>query len=772
MPNIDRIIINGTSYDIADMGARGDVSTALTNADAAMRIAQNAVSYAEAQTLTDTQKVTARSNIGAASADDVDTLEDSLNGVTERAEAAYVTDNLSSMGSIGVTYENVDGTVKMYGTATASRRACFLNGQAIEKITTSPFSKTLDAGTYLIEAQATGVFSNFRFVGTYTTFNDLMWVVTYTQPTVVVTFTAPVMIGLLVVDGNNYGTEADPTYISFSAKRLTAVDMIAREEADKTKNAVLYSAQPLTDEQMAQARENIDGVGNDTLYSYNFYDVFALSTEASGSRNGVDYTRNPDGSWTINGTATALSFKNLVNSTNAIPRYIIPGRKYRCSFNGGTIAIQIFIYQNGAYISNETFHDDFDYTFPANMDGLIIRFLVPNGVTVNNETVKYTFVPETVTSIDNRYTYNITVDQTVQQINNTYDLDVSPTITTDAHGWLQAVDTNTADETGKTDMTPAIMAMLNATGYCHLGEGVYYVSGNIDMPAQSTLRGCGRKTVIRLLSSVEAGYCIKLENSNTLSDLMVSGAYNALSPTEQGTRTGILFAANDDGQEGATARDTFLCMMSNVRVINFSDSGVKCHNSSMSVARGLYAMNVYATQCWCGVNIDYRSEFNKFVNLCTNDCAYGCINNGGNNVFTSCTFGANSVGLYIDGTKYNSGHGTINGCTFCHIGSNTGSAITIENTSNGFVISNSQIWYCSVDISNSSGVLFDGCEFGRGIRENKGATINISGGNLVMFVGCVFMSDQSYPPDITVTNNSKVKFNACYGSATGNAVTA
>ena len=41
-----------------------------------------------------------------------------------------------------------------------------------------------------------------------------------------------------------------------------------------------------------------------------------------------------------------------------------------------------------------------------------------------------------------------------------------------------------------------------------------------------------------------------------------------------------------------------------------------------------------------------------------------------------------------------------------------------------------------------------------------------------MFDGCMFMDDVNYPPEITITNNTKVKFDACYGSASGNAITA
>ena len=96
-------------------------------------------------------------------------------------------------------------------------------------------------------------------------------------------------------------------------------------------------------------------------------------------------------------------------------------------------------------------------------------------------------------------------------IENTYNISCSPQITTDTNGWLQAVDTDTSSESGKTDMTASIMAMLNSTGYCHLGPGIFYVSGNIDMPAGSMLEGCGKQTIIRLLQSVTDGYIVRMQ---------------------------------------------------------------------------------------------------------------------------------------------------------------------------------------------------------------------------------------------------------------------
>ena len=707
---------------------------------------------------------------------DTSALKSAFDDVTEYALNSFVTPGIDNTAS-GVTRKTSSDGEKLilYGEASASRRICFLNGQNAVKITSSDFSKTLDAGTYLIETDMTGYESGYSFEATYTTYANPFRIVDSTNKSAVIAFTAPVMIGIVAASGRNYGTEENPTYVTFTAKKLTAVDIVARGEAEKVQNAVLFDQQALESAQQAQARENIDGVGNETIFKYNACNVLDYDQRESGTHKGVTYTNNGNGTWTIDGEATDTSYFNFFGALSEVKRCIIPGRKYRFNFNGGSIPVRVYIYRNGSVDTATTYTTDFEVALPTDLTGFLIRFQLEEGVDVDNVTVRYTFIPVTNTSINNSYTYNTTVNKTVEQVENTFNMTVSPTITTDTNGWLQSVNSRTSDESGKTDMTPAIMAMLTETGYCHLGEGVFYVSGNIDMPEGSRIEGCGYNTIIQLLSSVESGYCVRMQKRNTISNLRINGAFSSITiDGTQGTRTGILFVANEDGQEGGAAFDSECCMVNNVWIDNFSDSGIKCHNTSISTFRGMYATNVYIARCWAAINIDYYSEFHKFTNVCTYSSWYGCINNGGNNVFTACTFNAYYIGFYIDGTQPNAAHGTINGCTFCHIGSNNGTAIKVENIVAGYIIANCQIWYCGIEVVNCRGVLFDGCEFGRG-KESDGsvcASISVSGGELTMFNGCIFHLDATRPPKITITNNTMTVFEGCYGTESGLPITA
>lgn len=507
---------------------------------------------------------------------------------------------------------------------------------------------------------------------------------------------------------------------------------------------------------------------SEIILNYNTYNVFELASSGNRTSGGITYQKNNDGSWTISGTATEDNFCNLVESPNVLPDFLVVGRQYRLELNNGTIPIQFIFYNNGAIIGESVIYtEDATITIPDNATGAIIRFRIFSGNSYN-ETVHYKLIALPIYGngdgvlIETEYNYY-----------NDYTFNVSPNITTDSNGWLQAIDTETQEEDNKTDMTAAIMAMLNSTGYCHLGEGIFYVSGNIDMPPHSTLCGCGEKSTIKLLSTVSNGYCVKLQDHCTIKDVNFKGSYSVIAPTTNGHRDAIHFEANYDGSGSGDASSTTTCMISNVWIRDFNGSGLYCHNTGISVSKGLIVTNLCVNRCYAGVNIDYYSEFNKFTNLVVLSCYYGVINNGGNNNFINCTFHATNTGFYINGSMPNSGHGVIDGCTFCHSGSNNGNAILFENVSNGFVISNCQIWFNALRFTNSKSVLVSGCEFGRGISNDGAvcASIYVSGGAGIIFTGCLFHQDVARPPKIEITNNTKTVFANCYGGESGNIIT-
>lgn len=355
--------------------------------------------------------------------------------------------------------------------------------------------------------------------------------------------------------------------------------------------------------------------------------------------------------------------------------------------------------------------------------------------------------------------YNITknINNYSDTYQNTYSITTNPVITTDTHGWLAAVDENTENETNKTDMTGAIMSMLTSTGYCHLGEGIFYVSGNIDMPDDSMIEGCGSKTIIRLLSSVSNGYAIKLGSKCIVKNLQLSGGYNSptISETDPvGNRHGIYFKGNADGQEGATVYTTQKCILDGLHIYNFAGGGITCHNTGYSHASSIVATNCIIGSCHAGINISYFSEYHRFTNMMIFDCHYGVINNGGNNIFTACTI-QGLTGFLIDNSESdlrNPAHGSCVGCSFNHQANNDGNAIEIYGAANGFVFTGCQIWYGMIYIENSHGIVISSCD----ISQNE--TITVVGGGLVLFSDSAFMGG----PSISITNNTTVYFDNCY----------
>ena len=370
-------------------------------------------------------------------------------------------------------------------------------------------------------------------------------------------------------------------------------------------------------------------------------------------------------------------------------------------------------------------------------------------------------------------TYEITQNINKDTITNTYNINTTPNITTDSNGWLQAIDTDTSDESNKTDMTGAILSMLNETGYCHLSPGIFYVSGNIDMPNGSILEGCGKKTIIRLLSSVSSGYILKMTQKSTVQNICLSGGHAsptdiyATSNVNFGNRHGIYFVANADSS-GIAMPSVIACMINNCFFENFDGSAVYCYNTGGGMQQSLLMENCYIEYCKVGINIDYYSEYHKFSNIIIWRCNHACINNGGNNVFVGCTFHG-VVGWVIDNSnsdKSNNAHGSAIGCTFNHINNmnnptdlGMGDAIIIKNVSNAYIFSGCQLWYGGIVIENSRGIAFSDCLIG-----GRTPKISVNGNYPAFFYDCIFHQN----PQLTVNNSTK--FINCYLDSDGSQI--
>lgn len=344
--------------------------------------------------------------------------------------------------------------------------------------------------------------------------------------------------------------------------------------------------------------------------------------------------------------------------------------------------------------------------------------------------------------------------------NNTYNfneysqavtLNASPTITTDTNNYLAS----TGDTT---DRTADILAMLQATGICNLGPGIFYV-GNLIMPDGTTIKGSGQNTEVRLLASVTNGHAIRMGSRCSLESFVLNGLDSMGSTV--GNRHGILWQGNYTQSQTAPIAS----LLHDLVIQNFSGGGITCYDTGYGTYNFLNVTNVNISNCGAGINISYWSEFNKFTNVCCNNCYIGCVNNGGNNMFVNCDFSSSRYVAFLmdnsQGQSPNNSHGSCIGCVFNHTASNTGDGIKVLNCDVGFVFDGCQIFYSKIHIEDSDGVEFTACNFG---YEN--CDISISGGGLALFANNMHQG----VPTITITDNTKTHFVNCYVRSTGEVV--
>ena len=305
----------------------------------------------------------------------------------------------------------------------------------------------------------------------------------------------------------------------------------------------------------------------------------------------------------------------------------------------------------------------------------------------------------------------------------------------------------------KTDRTAEILAMLETYGVCQLGKGVFYVS-NLDMPSDTTLQGFGHDSSIYLNKDVENGYAVQIGVHCTVQDLTIIGQYEGI-PSSVGTRHGII--VKGDASTDNTFDVRWMPTITNCYIEGFTGGGITCHDTGYGLLHGLNVTNCKIYNCGAGINIDEWSEYHRFTNVACHSCRYGCINNGGNNVFVNCTFSQNTTGFSITGNNFsvghaNDAHGSTIGCIINHSGNNNGRAIEILGTTSGYVFQGCQVFYGSIYVNNARGVTFDGMNFGQNIP------IEIYHGGLIMFTDCAF----STAPIMTTVDNKNVKMFHCY----------
>ena len=186
-----------------------------------------------------------------------------------------------------------------------------------------------------------------------------------------------------------------------------------------------------------------------------------------------------------------------------------------------------------------------------------------------------------------------------------------------------------------------------------------------------------------------------------------------------------------------------------------SGGGITCTDTGYSTSASITASNCHVMLCGAGINITHFSEYHNFTNMLCSQNLYGCINNGGNNIFTNCGFDSNVTAFLIDnsrGQSINDSHGSAVGCSFNHSGKNEGIGIQVLGAKNGYVFSGCQMFYSKIVLDGAAGVIFSAMNFGRA------EDIIIKDSSAVLFNNCVFGT----PPVVSVENSRTVRSTECY----------
>lgn len=304
-----------------------------------------------------------------------------------------------------------------------------------------------------------------------------------------------------------------------------------------------------------------------------------------------------------------------------------------------------------------------------------------------------------------------------------------------------------------TDRSADIEKLLREQGVCILTPGTYYVSG-VKMPDGTSLMGMGACTELILDPAVEEGYAVEIGSRCMIKDLFLKGAVEDIDrPTELGTRHGIGFLGDATTTNPPPQHKDSI--VEGLQIRSFTGGGITCQGTGYNIDCSMCVSDCRIHNCGAGINISRFSEYHNFTNVTSTRNLYGCINNGGNNVFVGCGFDGNTLGYLIDnsqGQSKNNAHGSCVGCTFNHTNANQGVGVRILGSKPGYVFTGCQMFFSDIEVEDSKGIQFCDCNFG---RDQK---IRVKGGGTVLLSNCIFSKN----PSITVADNPHVKLCQCY----------
>lgn len=722
-------------------------------------------------------------------ASNVAELKSAFDAITEDIECATVTTELNNTYSGVTCVKETAQTIKVYGEGTSTRRLLFLNGQNGVKTSSGEFSKTLDAGTYLIDADMTGAETRYNIEATYTTFSTYVVIAKPEENKKIVTFTAPVMIGFTIMSGRNYGTSESPSYITFSAKRITAKDTIARAVIDESDKIIAKILKPAGYDFSSETEQ---------LWSINASGKWTSWTDLELTRSYVIPCKYAD-TVSITGNATngsIIGFLQSFNPTNGASVDFCTGYPSRITIAAEETAKYI-IPSDAAYLFLlKTSSGGADY-----MPGLAFTYSNPYTIYPTNDTtdrtaeveaklkqfgickfekgryyVKNVHMPDDSTVIgcgaaseivleDDSLVGNLWTDgdQTfVKYYGTTFDTPLP----VGRYTFTASVVSNDTDSDKCTVAIYWTSPYTSANGkYIRIDRGTeqtveFYTSKpieHIDLFASNTLNNSTGDTATFsdiTFTGVPRTAAFITANKCCVRDMTIIGSLTSVTKTTDGLRNGVLFEDPDD--------TTWRGVISGCFMYNFTGGCICLNDTGGKVYSGYNIDNCYMWGSYAGIDIPIHSEFHRINNCSITGCHYGVLNNGGNNEFTGCNFSANDYGFAVDnsdGTRTNNTHGGMSGCILQH---NHTRAVYINQGGSGFVITGCNIDNGGVEIINACRIIFVGCNFmADSPMVISGVYPTDSGvASMIMFNACNMRISENNT--YTITDGAIVKFINCY----------
>ena len=153
--------------------------------------------------------------------------------------------------------------------------------------------------------------------------------------------------------------------------------------------------------------------------------------------------------------------------------------------------------------------------------------------------------------------------------------------------------------------------------------------------------------------------------------------------------------------------------LSNVTITGFNEYGLYVTQVGYNheYYQNLKLDNVNCEFNYVGIIFDTRAEYIQTTNSICAKNFIGCINRGGNNLFTNCMFNRNVHGYMVQGgSEYpNHGHSSASNCSFNH---NYESGLIAKDVTIGYIFNGCQLFDGDLILENSTGIQFTCGEIG------------------------------------------------------------